>query len=112
MASYVPTLLGKDKYVFMFSDRGIGSCLEAATGNILWQQRLGGNFSGSPICVGKNIYCIDEDGTVVVIAAAPEFKLLGKTPLGEECRSTPAVAGGRMYLRTASHLMSLGGKKK
>jgi hypothetical protein len=50
------------------------------------------------------------DGTAVVVAASDEYELLGKNPLGEESRSTPSIAGGRLYLRTYSHLISLGGK--
>lgn len=110
MAPYVPTLLAKGSLLFMWGDRGVVSCVEAATGAKLWQERVGGNFSGSPVCVGNHLYCIAEDGTVVVLAAGPKFELLAKNPLGEDSRSTPAVADGRMYLRTHSHLISLGGK--
>ena len=59
---------------------------------------------------GDKLFCIDEKGTVVCVAAGAEFKELGRTPLGEESRSTPAIAGGRMYVRTVSHLLSVGGK--
>jgi hypothetical protein len=54
------------------------------------------------------LYCIDDDGVVVVLAAGDQFQLLGKNPLGEPSRSTPAVSQGRMYLRTESHLVSIG----
>ena len=60
--------------------------------------------------VADKIYGISEDGEVVVLAAEKEYKLIGKMPLGEDSHSTPAVSGGRMYLRTYSHLFSLGGK--
>jgi len=86
-------------------------CVKSASGEVLWRERVGGNYSGSPVCVADKLYCIAEDGQVVVLAAAAEYQLLGRSPLGEDSRSTPAVAGGRMYLRSYSHLFSLGGKK-
>ncbi|MCL6501728.1 MAG: PQQ-like beta-propeller repeat protein, partial [Pirellulales bacterium] len=110
-APYVPTAIAVGELLFLWSDGGIVTCLHAATGKTLWRQRVGGSFSGSPICVDGKLYAIDDDGTVVVLAAAEEYKLLGRTNLGEESRSTPAVAGGRMYLRTYSHLISVGGPR-
>jgi hypothetical protein len=56
------------------------------------------------------IYNISAKGEMVVLAAADKYELLARNNLGEKCYATPAVAGGRMYLRTWSHLMSLGGK--
>jgi hypothetical protein len=92
--------------IFLWSDNGIVTCLRAATGDTVWQKRVGGNYHGSPVCVGGKLYCIREDGEVTVVAAADEFKLLGRNPLGEESRSTPAVADGRMYLRSYSRLVA------
>ena len=107
---YVPTMVAKGDLVFLFG-KGIVSCLKAATGEEVWQKRIGGNFFGSPIRVNDALYCIREDGECVVLAASDKFEMLGSMPLGDSSRSTPAVAGGRMYLRTFSHLMSIGGKK-
>ena len=109
-APYVPTPVAKDGKVFLWSDKGIVTCIRSTDGEQVWQQRVGGNYSGSPIIAGNQLYCIDEDGVVVVLAAAEEFALLGKTALGEASRSTPAVAGGRLYLRTYTHLFSVGGE--
>lgn len=111
-APYVPTPVVKGDLVFLWSDKGVASCVKADSGQLVWgPQRVGGNFSGSPVCVGDKLYCIAENGDVVVLAAGPEYQLLGRSPLGEDSRSTPAVSGGRMYLRSYSHLASLGGKK-
>ena len=107
-APYVPTSVAKDGLLFLWMDKGIVTCVRLADGSQVWQERIGGNYSGSPIIAGDKIYCIDEDGQVVVLAASETFQLLGKTSLGEPSRSTPAVADGRMYLRTYSHLVSIG----
>ncbi len=107
---YVPSTLVKGDIVFLWGDVGVVSCVDAKNGEIIWQARAGGNFSGSPVCVGERLYCLSEEGEAVVIDAARRFNLLGRSPLGEGTRSTPAVAGGRMYIRTYTHLISIGGK--
>ena len=109
-APYVPCLIADGDLVFCLYDRGFASCVNAKTQEVIWVERTGAAFSGSPVLVGDRIYCIDEDGVVWVFAAALEYKLLAKNDLGEECRSTPAVANDRLYLRTNSHLICVGGK--
>lgn len=108
-ASYVPTLVARDGLMFMFNDRGIASCVDVPTGKVQWRERLGRGFSGSPVIGDGKVYIIDDDGNALVLAADSEFRLLGNNPLGEPSRSTPAIAGGRLYLRTLSHLVSVGG---
>lgn len=109
-APYVPGLIVRDDLVFCLYDRAFAFCIEAKTGKIIWGERTGAEFSGSPIRVNDKIYCIDEAGVVWVFAASDKYQLLAKNPLGEPSRSTPAVSGGRMFLRTESHLMAVGGK--
>lgn len=110
-APYVPTPVARGDLLFLWSDGGVASCIDAPSGDTVWQKRIGSNFSGSPVRVGDKIYCIDEQGVVHVIAAEKEFKLLGKNPLGEPSRATPSVARGQMFLRTESQLISIGGGK-
>jgi outer membrane protein assembly factor BamB len=111
-APYVPTPVAKDGRVFLWSDKGTVTCIRAASGEKIWQTRVDGNFSGSPIISGDRMYCIDEDGVVVVMAVGDKAEVLGRNALGEPSRSTPAVSGGRMYLRTYSQLISVGGKRE
>jgi len=61
------------------------------------------------VLVHDRVYCIDDDGNVIVLAAERQFKELARNPLGEPSRATPAVSGGRMFLRTVSHLFCIGG---
>lgn len=110
-APYVPTSVAYGDLVFLFYDKGVVSCIDAQTGTEHWRERVAGTaFSGSAVRAGDKVYCISEDGEVIVVAASKQFQLLGRNPLGEPSRSTPAIAGGRMYLRTYSHLFSLGPK--
>ena len=100
MLPYVPCLVAKDGLLFLWGDKGIMVCLEIATGKEVWSERIDGQFSGSPVCIEDRLYCVTEDGIVVVLQAGPEFRELGRTALGDDCHSTPAVANGHLYLRT------------
>lgn len=114
-APYVPTSVSLGDLLFLWSDAGIVSCVHAPTGEIRWQERVGGgkdSFFGSPICVDGRLYCISSTGTVYVVAASEEFKELGQYPFGELAHTTPSVADGRLYIRTASHVISIGGKTR
>jgi outer membrane protein assembly factor BamB len=106
--SYLPTPLVKGARVYACSEQGIASCLDLATGKVIWQERVPGSFSASPICVGDRIYCVSNEGDVLVLAAADQFRLVARNKLGERCQSTPAVAGGRLYVRTSGHLIAIG----
>ncbi len=106
---YVPTPVAKDNLLFLWSDRGVVSCLDLTTGERHWQKRVGGNYFSSPVIAGDHLYCTDLDGVTVVLAAAKDYHLLAKNSLGDQCHATPAIALGRMYLRTFHHLISIGG---
>ncbi|MHB8901919.1 MAG: PQQ-binding-like beta-propeller repeat protein, partial [Thermoguttaceae bacterium] len=106
---YVVTPIASGDLVFAWFDKGVVTCLEAASGEVLWKERIGGEYFGSPVLVGERLYCVSREGEVVVLAASRQFKELGRVPLGEASHSTPAVAGGVMYLRTTSHVMALAG---
>lgn len=105
---YVATPIVLDGLLFLFSDKGIASCVEVATGDVVWQERLGDGFYSSPVSAGGRIYCISREGEVVVLRAGREFDVLARNSLGDQCHATPAIAGGRMYIRTFGHLMSVG----
>jgi outer membrane protein assembly factor BamB len=110
-AAYVPTSVAdRDNRLYLWGDAGIVSCIDVPSGKLNWQKRVGGNFSGSPVRAGDKIFCVSVEGEVVCLAAKETFEELGRTALNEVCRSTPAIAGGRMYLRTETHLYCVGGK--
>lgn len=111
-APYVPTVVARENLLFLMGDAGIASCVNLQTGKLHWRKRIGGNYSGSPVRAADKIYCVNTEGEVVVLAADEEFEELGRVPLGEGSRSTPAISGGRMYFRTFSHLMAIGSPKK
>jgi len=104
---YVPSLLYKDGLLFLWCDRGVVCCVAAATGKELWRQRVGGSFYCSPIWLEGRLYCVSRSGEVIVLAAARQFKELGRFELGEGCHATPAVSNGRIFFRGFRHLFSL-----
>lgn len=108
-APYVPTVVASGDLLFLLSDAGIATCVDLNSGDVHWRQRISGNYQASPIRIADKFYCVSVEGEVVVLAAKKEYEELGRMSLGEGSRSTPAVAGGRMYLRTFSKLMSIGG---
>lgn len=109
-APYVPTPVSDGELMFLWSDRGIVTCIEAKNGKVIWRERIGGNYSSSPILVGDRLLGVSEDGEAVILSASRQYKLLGRNSLGGPTRSTPAVGHGRVYFRTYSHLISIGGR--
>jgi outer membrane protein assembly factor BamB len=106
--SYVPTPIVFEGMLFLFLDGGKVSCLRMGTGETLWSEKPAGRYFGSPVCVGGRLFCMTADGDVVVLKAAPEYELLAVNSLGQKSQATPAVANGRMFLRTISHLICVG----
>ena len=104
---YVTTPIIYKDHLYEWNDEGVFSCVELSSGRDVWTKRIGGNYSGSPICIDGKIYGVDEKGDVVIVAASPQYKLLGRVPLGDPCHSTPSVAGGRLYFRTFHRLICL-----
>jgi len=106
-APYVPTPLVVGERLYLWGDRGVVTCADAATGAIRWRGRVGGMFSASPIAVGGTIRNVSADGEVVTLADGDGFEVLGRAALGAECRATPAVVGGRMVFRTVDRLVAV-----
>ena len=105
---YVPMPVANGPLLFLWSDQGVVTCLDAPSGKVHWRQRVGGKFFGSPVRVADRLYCMSREGQMIVLAAADQYKLLAKINLEERTNSTPAIADGVMYIRTVSHLMTIG----
>jgi outer membrane protein assembly factor BamB len=99
-----PSALLVGPQIYMVDDRGIASCIEARTGEVLWHERIGGEFSSSPIWTDGRIYVFDENGKSTVLADGRQFKLLATNHLDAGCMASPAVAGKSLLVRTKTHL--------
>jgi outer membrane protein assembly factor BamB len=102
---YVPSPVYDDGYFYSVNDDGIALCLDAKTGEMKWQERIGGFTRSSLIAVEGNLYTTNDEGVTTVFKATPEgLRVVSKNSLEELVYSSPAVSGGRLYLRTASAL--------
>ena len=108
----VPSMIYVAPYLFAITDGGVASCMKADNGELIWQERVGGNFSASPVSAEGRIYFLGDNGETTVIEAGPEFKILAKNPLGENAQASLAISHGRIFLRTASNLYCIGGEGK
>jgi len=97
-----PILVGDELYVV--NDVGILSCLDARTGELRWIQRIGGNYSASPVYAEGRIYFQSEEGVTTVIEPGRTFKKLATNTLDEPTLASMAVSGGSIYIRTEKHL--------
>ncbi|HKA18683.1 MAG TPA: PQQ-binding-like beta-propeller repeat protein [Blastocatellia bacterium] len=97
-----PLLVGDELYVI--TDNGIATCMDASTGKEHWKSRVGGNHSASPIFADGRIYFLSEEGESVVIAPGKEFKVLAKNELDGETLASMAVSGGSIFIRSRTHL--------
>jgi outer membrane protein assembly factor BamB len=111
-APLVPTPAAKDDLLVLWNDRGIVSGYSAKTGERYWRERVEGGFYASPVIAGQHIYCPSREGDMVVLSASKRFEQLASIALGEGTYSTPAIAGGRMFVRTHTQLKCLDGKAK
>lgn len=98
-----------DGRVYAVNRAGVLVAGDAATGALLWQLRLKGPFSGTPVAAGRHLYLASEEGLVQVVRPSRERgEVIFEYPLGETILCTPAVAGGALYLRSDQHLWKLG----
>jgi outer membrane protein assembly factor BamB len=99
---YVPSMIAKAGHLYAVMDAGLAVCWKSDTGEELWKQRLGGDFFSSPVIVNDRIYASNVAGKTFVYEASPtHFKILAENQLGNETYASPAICGGRIYLRVA-----------
>ncbi len=97
-----PLLIGD--LIYLINDAGIALCLNAKTGAEIWTERVGGNFSASPIAADGKIYFCNEEGKTIVVAPGREFKKLAENKLEDGFMASPAVVGKALFLRTKTAL--------
>jgi outer membrane protein assembly factor BamB len=106
--SYVPSLVHYDGLIYLTNEIGIVSCLDAATGERVWRHRLGAVFFASPVAGDGKVYFVGETGETFVLKAGRTPELLATNDLGERFLASPAIAGGRLFLRSDRTLFAVG----
>jgi outer membrane protein assembly factor BamB len=110
---FVPSPILYGEYLYMVNDMAsIVTCLEATTGKVMWQGRLGRasreGFSASPVAFDGKVFFTNDEGETFVLKAGPTFELLHVNKLDEATLATPALVDGRWYIRTDRHLYAIG----
>ncbi len=110
-APHIPSPIVIGDRAFLWNDLGVVTCVKLATGEIVWTERVPGEFFASPVAAGGRIFGVDKTGGVTIIAAADKLEVLARHELGEATQATPAIADGCIYLRTLTHLHCIGARK-
>lgn len=105
--AYVPSPIICESYLVMVSDDGIASCYDSATGERLWNARLGGKYSTSPVTANGLVYFTSDDGLTKVIRPGKTLEIVSENALGEPCSASPAISQGSFFIRTKHHLIRI-----
>ena len=105
-----PSMLIDGDLLYYVSDGGIVSCVKAISGEPVWQDRVKGNVSSSPIIAGNKIYIGTEEGIVYVLKTGSQFQQLAANDFGERIFASPAVSGDSLIVRTETHLYRIESK--
>jgi len=111
--AYMQTPIALDGILYNCRDNGALTAYRARTGEVLYQERLGGGgtgFTASPVAAGGRVYFTSEDGEVHVVKAGASFELVAVNNLGEVAMATPAIAEGTLFFRTRSRLVAIGSR--
>ncbi len=105
---YVSSLIHYQGVVYMSGENGILSAVDAATGQRLWQERVGGVFTASPIAGDGKVYFVSETGETIVLKAGRTFEVLSRNKLEGHFVASPAAAAGRLFLRADDRIYAVG----
>jgi outer membrane protein assembly factor BamB len=100
-----PLVVGDE--VYTVSDNGFATCADARTGKVHWSQRLGGNFSASPVAAEGRIYFLSESSVCTIVRAATKYEQLAQNDLGQRTLASPAVTDNALFIRTESGLLRI-----
>lgn len=97
-----PVLVGE--HLYLVDDGGVASCVVARTGEPVWQERIGGEYSASLVHAGGHLYAFSEGGRAVVMRPGEALRVVGENELEEGCLASPAPVDGTLVVRTRTHL--------
>ncbi|HET8774481.1 MAG TPA: PQQ-binding-like beta-propeller repeat protein [Thermoanaerobaculia bacterium] len=107
-APYVSSILFYDGVIYMANDVGVLTAIDAAKGTRLWQERVDGVFSASPVAGAGHVYFVSENGDTVVVQAGRAPRIVARNSIGGRTIASPAISDGRIFIRTDDHLFAIG----
>jgi outer membrane protein assembly factor BamB len=107
-APYISSLVYEEGILYMASDVGAISAIDAATGKRIWQERVEGIFSASPVAADGKIYFASETGETIVLKAGRQPSVLARNDVGERLMASPAISNGQIFLRSDDQLFAIG----
>jgi outer membrane protein assembly factor BamB len=105
---YQPTPIAYGAYLYACANSGMLACVEARTGKMLYKNRLGGNYSASPVAADGRIYFPSEEGDIRVVGAGPSYQVLAVNKMDDACMATPAISDGMIFVRTQHFVYGIG----
>jgi outer membrane protein assembly factor BamB len=106
-APYISSLVYYEGLVYMANGLGIVTAVDAVSGKRVWQERIGGIYSASPVAANGRVYLLNESGETVVIRAGRKFDILARNALDERAVASPAISNGQLFIRTDTHLVCI-----
>ena len=103
-APHTPSMVLHGNELYMVSDGGVASCVDAVTGKLHWRERMGGKYSASPVLANDMLYFVSESGDFTVLACGKEYHVLAQSELNERTLASPAVVDDTLIVRTEEHL--------
>jgi outer membrane protein assembly factor BamB len=107
-APYISSLLYYDGLIYMTGDVGVLTVSDARTGERIYQDRVGGVYTASPVAGDGKVYLASEDGETIVVAAGRTPKIVSRNRLNARQLASPAIAGGRLFIRSDDALYAIG----
>jgi outer membrane protein assembly factor BamB len=107
-APYTSSLVYDGGFLYMASDVGAISAIDAGTGKRIWQERVDGIFSASPVAADGKIYFASETGEVIVLQSGPKPTVIARNDLGERLLASPAISNGQLFIRSDGRLFCIG----
>ena len=110
-APYISSLVYHDGLLYMAADVGVVTCVEAKTGERVWQERMEGVFTASPVAADGKIYLVSESGETIVLRPGRKADVIARNTLNGRLLASPAISRGRLFLRTDDALIAIGSSR-
>ena len=109
-APYISSLVHDGGLIYMATDVGGVTVVDAKTGARVWLQRIEGIFSASPVAGDGKVYFASETGETIVVRSGRTPEVIARNDIGERMMASPAISNGQIFLRTDDHLFAIGGR--